>query len=87
MKYSSSGEGKTLSERGVKGTLNGVDVTFDNTVSDDVIGTTTTEFNSVTFCSITATGGVDTITIQNPYYRYVFDYDNGYVNFIPKAVA
>ena len=87
MNYSSSGEGKTLSERGVKVTLNGEDVTFDNTVSDDVIGTSTSEFKSVTFCSITATGGGDVITIQNPYYRYVFDYDNGYVSFLPKPVV
>jgi hypothetical protein len=87
MKYSTSGEGKTLSERGVKVTLNGANVSFDDTVSDDVIGTSTSEFKSVTFCSITATGGVDVITLQNPYYRYVFDYDNGYVAFVPKASA
>ena len=87
MKYSTSGEGKTLSERGVKVTLNGADVSFDNTVSDDVLGTSTSEFKSITFCSITATGGVDVITLQNPYYRYVFDYDNGYVSFLPKPVV
>lgn len=78
--------GKTLKNRSVKVTFNGTEVDFDNTKTDEDLGLTTSGYSEFTFCNITATGGVDKITLQNPHYRFVFNPD-GYVTFKPVATA
>ena len=78
--------GKTLKNRSVKVTFNGTEVNFDNTKTDADLGLTTSGYSEFTFCNITATGGIDKITLQNPHYRFVFNPD-GYVTFKPVATA
>ena len=44
------------------------------------------EYKACTFFTITATGGVDKMTMQNPNYRLVFDTE-GYIVFKPVATV
>lgn len=84
-KYSSSGAGYSLtgsSSRGVDVQVNGTSITFDGTKTEVDLGLSTSEFKSFTFCTITATGGTDTLSLKNPYYRFVFD-KVGYITFKP----
>lgn len=85
-KYSSSGEGKTLSERGVAVTYNDQSVSFDSTLDNVALGMSTEEMREFSFCTITATGGMDKLTLANRYYRFVFDVD-AYITFKPAMAS
>ena len=81
-KYSSSGAGKNMTDRSVAVTYNGADVSFDATLTEADLGLSTSEYREFTFFKITATGGNDKLTLQNPHYRFVFNPD-GYIVFRP----
>ena len=85
-KYSSSGEGKSLSSRSVYVKYNGENVEFDRNVTESDLGLSTSEYRAFTFVTIHATGGNDTLSLQNPHYRFVFD-ANGYIEFKPVQAA
>ena len=79
---SSSGANRTFETRKVNLNYNGVDVEYDKSKTAEDVGLTSSGFNAFTFCTITATGGVDTMKLQNPNYRLVFDTE-GYIVFKP----
>ena len=78
-RVSSSGIGKTLSERAFKVTLNGASVDIENTQTDVLTGDGDNDF--VAAPTINLTGNEDTITIACPNYRIVFT-DGSYLMFI-----
>lgn len=81
-KYSSSGEGKKLSERGIDVTFNDENVSFNSSLTEKDIGMSSTEYKPFTFFKITATGGIDSLSLSNAHYRFVFDLE-GYITFKP----
>ena len=83
---SSSGANRTFETRKVNLNYNGVDVEYDKSKTAEDVGLTSSGFNAFTFCTITATGGVDTMKLQNPNYRLVFDTE-GYIVFKPVATV
>ena len=83
---SSSGANRTFETRKVNLNYNGVDVDYDKTKTAEDVGMNSSDFVAFTFCSITATGNVDTMKLQNPNYRLVFDTD-GYIVFKPVAAV
>ena len=83
---SSSAANKTFASRKVELTFNGEPLTYDNEKTPEEVGMTSSGFTSCTFFKITATGGIDKLTISNPDYRLVFD-STGYINFKPVAVV
>ena len=83
---SSSAANRTFASRKVELTFNGEPLTYDNEKTPEQVGMTSSGYTSCTFFKITATGGVDKLTISNPDYRLVFD-ETGYINFKPVAAA
>ena len=83
---SSSGANRTFETRKVNLNYNGEDVEYDKNKTAEDVGLTSSGFNAFTFCTITATGGVDTMKLQNPNYRLVFDTE-GYIVFKPVATV
>lgn len=83
---SSSGANRTFETRKVNLNYNGVDVEYDKTKTAEDVGMNSSDFVAFTFCSITATGNVDTMKLQNPNYRLVFDTD-GYIVFKPVVAV
>lgn len=83
---SSSGADRTFETRKVNLNYNGVDVEYDKTKTAEDVGMNSSDFVAFTFCSITATGNVDTMKLQNPNYRLVFDTE-GYIVFKPVATV
>lgn len=84
-KYSSSGAGYKFAgenSRGIEVKYNDANVTFDGDATEVTYGLTTNSYTSFSFFKITATGGIDTLAISNPYYRLVFDVTS-YITFIP----
>lgn len=80
----SSSDGKTLSERGVKVTYNDAEIEVPGEKDNNDLGLVDGEYKAVSFFSITATGNVDTMTFENPYYRLIFDV-SGFIEFRPAA--
>ena len=75
-KFSPSGANYAFSgsnSRGIEVKYNDELVDFDGTKTAENYGLTTTGYKEFTFFKITATGGIDTLAIQNPFYRLVFD--------------
>lgn len=83
---SSSAANRTFASRKVELTFNDEPLTYDNEKTPEEVGMTSSGYTSCTFFKITATGGIDKLTISNPDYRLVFD-DTGYINFKPVAAA
>ncbi len=83
---SSSGGNRTFATRQVVVTYNGNNVEYDTSKTAEDVGMNSSEFKACTFFTITATGGVDKMTMQNPNYRLVFDTE-GYIVFKPVATV
>ena len=83
---SSSAANRTFASRKVVVSYNGSNLEYDNTKTPEDVGMTSSAYKSCTFFTITATGGVDKMTMQNPDYRLVFDVD-GYIVFKPVATV
>ena len=83
---SSSGANRTFETRRVELTYNGTAVDYDKTKTAEDVGLDSSSYKAFTFCKITATGGVDKMTLENPNYRLVFD-TAGYINFVPVSTA
>ena len=81
-KYSSSGEGKKLGDRGIDVSFNDEVIGFNSKLTEQDLGMSTTEFKAFTFFSVTATGGIDSLSLSNAHYRFIFDM-NGYITFKP----
>ncbi len=83
---SSSGGNRTFATRQVVVTYNGNNVEYDTSKTAEDVGMNSSEYKACTFFTITATGGVDKMTMQNPNYRLVFDTE-GYIVFKPVATV
>ena len=83
---SSSGSNRTFETRKVEVTYNGTAVEYDKTKTAEDVGLDSSNFKAFTFCTITATGSIDKLTLENPNYRLVFDTE-GYINFKPVATV
>lgn len=82
-KFGDNGENRSFGDsRGIEVKYNDSMVEFDGTKTAEDHGLTKTAFTRFSFFNIVATGGVDTLEIQNPYYRIVFDI-NSDIEFIP----
>jgi len=81
---SSSAANRSFETRKVNLNYNDVDVDYDKSKTAEDLGMSTSEYKAFTFCSITATGNVDTMKLSNPNYRLIFDTD-GYIVFKPVA--
>ena len=81
---SSSAANRTFETRKVNLNYNDVDVDYDKSKTAEDLGMSNSEYKAFTFCSITATGNVDTMKLSNPNYRLIFDTD-GYIVFKPVA--
>lgn len=72
-KYSSTGVGYSLDGRGIAVKYNDTEVEFDSSLTEEDLGLSTTEYKEFSFFKITATGGQDVLSLENPYYRFVFE--------------
>ena len=81
----SSGANRTFETRKVEVKYNDVVVEYDTSKTAEDYGLNTSTYTSFTFCSITATGGIDKMTLKNPNYRLIFDLDS-YIVFIPAGL-
>lgn len=79
---SSSGANRTFETRKVEVTYNGASVEFDKSKTAEEVGLDSSNYKAFNLCTITATGGVDKMTLENPNYRLVFNTE-GYINFKP----
>lgn len=83
---SSSGANRTFETRKVEVTYNGTSVEFDKSKTAEEVGLDSTDYKAFNLCTITATGGIDKMTLENPNYRLVFNTE-GYINFKPVATV
>ena len=72
-KYSSTGAGYSLDGRGIAVKYNNTEVEFDSSLTEEDLGLSTDEYREFSFFKITATGGQDVLSLENPYYRFVFE--------------